>query len=242
MKKIPVLAALVAIAIVAYSMSNWGGSTSIIGTKNFTTETRSVGDFTKIEVASAFEIDVTYSTEESVTVEAPSNLHQYIELDVTSETLHVQFSSKKNISTKGAIQIHIKTSKLNHFMISGASSITLNNSLKYPKIIVESDGAASFKGDVNVEKAIIESSGAASVDLSGTAETADIELSGASHLDDYSFSIDNLTIDLSGASSAKVTTLKSINGDVSGASSLNYKGNPSIKQLSTSGAANARRR
>jgi hypothetical protein len=242
MKKIPVLAALVAIAIAAYSMSNWGGSTSIVGTKNFTTETRSVGDFTKIEVASAFEVDVTYSTEESITVEAPSNIHQYIETSVSSGTLYVQYEKNKSISTKGAVQIHIKTSKLNHFMTSGASSITLNNSLKDPKIIVESDGAASFKGEVDVEKATIELSGAASINLSGTADVADIELSGASHFDDYSFSIDNLTIDLSGASSAKVTTLKSINGDISGASSLNYKGNPSINKLSTSGAANARRR
>jgi hypothetical protein len=237
MKKIPVLAALVAIAIAAYSMSNWGGSTSIVGTKNFTTETRSVGDFTKIEVASAFEVDVTYSTEESITVEAPSNIHQYIETSVSSGTLYVQYEKNKSISTKGAVQIHIKTSKLNHFMTSGASSITLNNSLKDPKIIVESDGAASFKGEVDVENATIELSGAASINLSGTADVADIELSGASRLDDYSFKVNNLSVDLSGASSITITGLNTLKGDVSGASSLKYKGDPSVQELNTSGAA-----
>ena len=241
MKKIPVLIALIAVAVVAYSMSNWVGSERVVGTKNVTTETRTVSDFTKIEVEGIFQVDVTYSSEESVTVEAPSNLHEYIELDVTSGTLMVQFASNTNISTQGAIKVHIKTSKLNDFKLSGASAIKLNNSLKHEKITLESSGAASFKGEVDVERASIELSGAANADLFGTATIADLNLSGASHLNDYDFNVDNLNVDLSGASSATITSLKSINGELSGASSLNYMGNPSIKRLSTSGASNAHR-
>lgn len=242
MKKIPVLIAIIAIAIVAYSMTNWVSSTNITATKNFTTETRSVGDFSKIKVSSAFHVDVTYSKEESVTVEAPSNLHKYIELDVTSGTLNIEFASNTNISSYRSVKIHIKTSKLNVFMISGASAITLNNSLNDQTFGIESSGAASFSGDVDVEKADIELSGAATIDLSGTATTADLDLSGASQLNDYDFNVDNLNVDLSGASSATITSLKSINGEVSGASSLNYKGDPSVKRLSTSGAASIRQR
>ncbi|MCJ8290622.1 MAG: DUF2807 domain-containing protein [Crocinitomicaceae bacterium] len=239
MKKIPVLLAIIAIAVVAYSMSNWSGSKSVVATKHVTTETRTVSDFTKIDVESIFQVDVTYSNEESVTVEAPDNLQKYIELKVKSGTLKVQFDSKTSITSTCAIKVHIKTAKLNDFTLSGASSITLNNSLNDDNFTVESSGAASFKGEVDVEKATIELSGAANIDLFGTATTADLDLSGASHLNDYDFKVDNLNIDLSGASSATITSLKTINGELSGASSLNYKGNPSIKRLSTSGASNA---
>jgi len=239
MKKIPILLALFAVALVAYSMSNWGGSKRVVATKNFTLETKTVSDFTKIDVNGTFQVDVTYSKEESVTVEAPSNLHQYIELDVESGTLIIQFAKKTSISSHGAIMIHIKTAKLNDFTQSGASSIALNNSLNDDLFTIESSGAASFKGEVDVDKASIELSGAANVDLFGTATTADIELSGASHLNDYDFNVANLSVDLSGASSATITSRKTINGDLSGASSLNYKGDPNIKDLSTSGASSA---
>lgn len=239
MKKIPVLIALIVVAVVAYSMSNWVSSKKVVGTKNFTTETRTVSSFTKIEVEGTFQVDVTYSPEESVTVEAPSNLHQHIELDVKSGTLQVQFANNTRISSQGAIKIHIKTAKLNDFTISGASTITLNNSLNDDDFTVESSGASSFKGEIDVKQATIELSGAANVDLFGTATTARLDLSGASHLNDYDFNVDNLNVDLSGASSVTITSLKTLNGELSGASSLDYKGDPSIKRLSTSGASSA---
>ena len=239
MKKIPILLALVAVAVVAYSMSNWGGSNSVVGTKSITTETRNVADFTKIDVEGAFQVDVTYSSKESVTVEAPSNLHQYIELTVKAGTLTVQLANNTSISSHGSIKVHIKTAQLNDFTISGASSIDLNNSLIDDHFKVDASGAASLKGKIDVEIADIELDGASSIDLFGTAKTANLNLSGASQVNDYDFKVANLTVDLSGASLAKISSSKSVSGELSGASSLDYKGNPSVKGLSTSGAASA---
>ncbi len=237
MKKIPVILALIAIAIVAYSMSNWSPE-RVIASKNITTETRSVNEFDKIDVAETFEIDVTYSNEEKVTVEAPENLQDLIQLKVRSGTLLIKFKNGHSISTNSAIKVHISTAKLNDFSLSGASSISLNNSLMDSKFNLECSGATSFKGKVEIVDAEIELSGASSVHLSGTAKAASLNLSGASQMNDYHFKVNNLSIDLSGASSVKVTSLNSLSGDVSGASSLNYKGNPSTKSISISGAAN----
>jgi len=54
--------------------------------------------------------------------------------------------------------------------------------------------------------------------------------------------VNDLNVDLSGASSAKITSVKSVKGDVSGASSLTYDGNPGVSNVSVSGAASVDRK
>lgn len=243
MKKIPVILALVALALVAYSMTNWTKSgKTIIASKSFSTETRKVKDFEKIEVDGIFEVDVTYGSKESVEVEAPKNLLSSINLNVKSGTLVIEMDDNKSYKTQGGIKIHITTAKLYGFEISGASSVKLNNTLKDDQFSLSSSGAANFGGKVDVENAEIELDGASSVNLSGSAASANLTLSGASQLEDYDFEIKNATVDLSGASAAQITSLNSLKGEVSGASSLEYKGSPKVKSVSVSGAASLDRR
>ena len=244
MKKIPVILALVATAVVAYSMTNWTSQSvnSITASKSITTETRKVSDFDKLEVTGVFDVDVTYSSKESIEVEAPENLQEFIELNVRSGKLTIEVNKNTQIKSSCSIKIHIKTAKLNDFEISGVSSVSLNNELKDNNFSLESSGAASFDGEVQVGEAQIELDGASSVNLTGTAANANLELSGASQMNDYGFEVDNLKVDLSGASSAKITSLKSVKGDISGASSLTYDGNPGVSNVSVSGAASVDRK
>jgi hypothetical protein len=238
MKKILLLSAVVAVAAIVVTLTAFRTPTKVTCSKHVITETRSLDNFTEIEVGGAFQIDVTYSSnEEKVEVEAPENIQNYIITKVKSGKLMISFRSSTNITCEEGVKIHITTAKLNDFELSGAASISLNNLMKDSNLDVESSGAASFKGEIAVSNANIELSGAASMNLFGFATSADIELSGASQLNDYDFTIDNLTINLSGASHASLSSAKSIKADASGASSFNYKGNPSINDVHRSGAA-----
>lgn len=243
MKKIPVILAVVALAFAVSSMSNCTGPiNSITASSTMAKEIRKVSDFDKVEVEGIFEVEVTYSSAEEVEIEAPENIMEYIDLKVKSGTLSIEIDKRTQIKSSCSIKVHIKTAKLNGFELSGASSVQLNNTLKDSELTIESSGAATFKGDVKVREAEIELNGASTTSLSGSAEDATIELSGASQLNSYKLEIDNLEVELSGASSAKVTSLKSMKGDISGASSLTYDGNPGVKQVSTSGASSLSRK
>lgn len=205
-------------------------------------EFRTVSDFDKLEVEGVFEVDVTYSSTEEIEIDAPENLMEYIELNVRSKTLSIEIDKNTQITSSCSIKVHIKTAKLNGFELSGASSVELNNTLKDNDLSIESSGAANFKGDVEVNEADLELSGASTVNLSGNAAEASLELSGASQVNNYNFKVDNLNVDLSGASSAQIASSKTIKGDLSGASSLTYKGKPSTKSVSISGAAKLNKR
>ncbi len=232
MRKIAFVLSLAVLAVASTSCKKIKGSSTI------TTEVRAVSNFTQVEVEDAFEVYVTYSpTQELLEVEAPDNLHEFIEANVVAGKLKLHFKHNKRISTKTPVKIHITTTQLDHFDLSGASMVVLNNELVASDFELDMSGASNFEGEVNVTHGDIEMSGASTAKVNGTAMNAFVELSGASTLRKYEFEIETLDVKLSGASTAFLTILNSMSVELSGASTLNYKGDPVITQINTSGAS-----
>ncbi len=233
MRKFAFILSLAVLAATSTSCNKIKGSDTI------TTEVRTVSSFTQLDAQDAFEVDVTYSaTQELITVEAPENLHEFIVVDVVSGKLKVHFKHNKNISCNTSIKIHITTTELDRFDISGASTIYLNNALNSNEFDLDMSGASNFEGEVNVATGNIEMSGASKAEINGTALDAFVKLSGASTIRKYEFEIETLDVKLSGASKAYLTILNSMSVELSGASTLNYKGDPVITSINTSGASN----
>jgi hypothetical protein len=69
----------------------------------------------------------------------------------------------------------------------------------------------------------------------------DVELSGASHLNAQSFIVRDADINASGASHAQLGVQKSLQVDASGASKIEYTGNPLNLTKDLSGASVVRR-
>jgi hypothetical protein len=232
MKKFAFILSLAVLAAASTSCKKIKGSNTI------TSEVRALSTFTQIEVEDAFSVDVTYSpTQELVVVEAPDNLHEFIETNVVSGKLKVHFQKNKNISCKDDIKIHITTADLNKFDLSEASNVVLNNALNAYDFELEMAGASNFEGEVNVASGDIEMRGASNAEINGTAMDAFVDLRGASTIRKYEFEIETLDVKLSGASTAFLTILNSMSVELSGASTLNYKGDPVITHINTSGAS-----
>ena len=68
------------------------------------------------------------------------------------------------------------------------------------------------------------------------------DVSGASNLNLESFPVNDATVTVSGASHAVVNPSGTLNVDASGASSLQYIGNPNLGTINTSGASTVNRK
>ena len=66
------------------------------------------------------------------------------------------------------------------------------------------------------------------LEITGESQYVDLNASGASMVGGFGFIIEDIDIDLSGASKASFTVIDDISGRVSGASQMNYKGNPNV--------------
>jgi hypothetical protein len=260
MKKI-----LFALLLLAGFVVNAQENKSIVYDEN--AQQRKVPSFTAISVSSAIDLYLTQSNKNEVAVSATNDeIRDHIVTEVVGGTLIIRlgdkgtwFSWRKwgNYKTKAYVSIQ----DINALTASGASTVHLVNTIESPKMRIKLSGASDFKGnikagvlmyqltgasdykgEISANSIDIDGSGASSIELIGKVDDLAIEVSGASTAKLYNLTAKGALLRASGASNIGVTVTEILRANSSGASDINYKGNPTVKESNTSGASSIRRR
>jgi hypothetical protein len=117
----------------------------------------------------------------------------------------------------------------------------LQDRLSGDQLRVELSGASRLDGPVDLRSATATLSGASQAELSGRAGSVNASASGASHLILQQLQVDALEVSLSGASDAEVSVRRTISANLSGASSLRYRGSPTFTRQDVSGGSSVTR-
>ena len=260
MKKI-----LFAILLLAGFALNAQEKTAVVYDEN--AQLRKVPSFTAISVSSAIDLYLTQSNKNEVAVSASNNeIRDHIITEVVGGTLIIRlgdkgtwFSWRKwgNYKTKAYVSIK----DIDALTASGASTVHLINTIESPKMRIKLSGASDFKGNIKAGVLMyqltgasdykgqitansidIDGSGASSIELTGNVDDLAVEVSGASDAKLYNLTAKGAILRASGASNIGVTVTEILRANSSGASDINYKGNPNVKESNTSGASSIRRR
>ena len=256
---------LFAILLLAGFALNAQEKTAIVYDEN--AQVRKVPSFTAISVSSAIDLYLTQSNKNEVAVSATNDeIRDHILTEVVGGTLIIRlgdkgtwFSWRKwgNYKTKAYVSIK----DIDALTASGASTVHLINTIESPKMRIKLSGASDFKGNIKAGVLMyqltgasdykgqitansidIDGSGASSIELTGNVDDLAVEVSGASDAKLYNLTAKGAILRASGASSIGVTVTEILRANSSGASDINYKGNPNVKESNTSGASNIRRR
>ena len=256
---------LFAILLLAGFALNAQEKTAIVYDEN--AQVRKVPSFTAISVSSAIDLYLTQSNKNEVAVSATNDeIRDHIITEVVGGTLIIRlgdkgtwFSWRKwgNYKTKAYVSIQ----DINALTASGASNVHLVNTIESPKMRIKLSGASDFKGnikagvlmyqltgasdykgEVSANSIDIDGSGASNIELIGNVDDLAIEVSGASDAKLYNLTAKGAILRASGASNIGVTVTEILRANSSGASDINYKGNPTVKESNTSGASSIRRR
>jgi hypothetical protein len=228
---------------------------------------RKVVNFTSIKVSSAIDLYLTQSGANEVAVSAKDiEARDRIVTEVIGGSLIIRMADQdgwwswkkwSNVNAKA----YVSVKELEAITGSGASNIHLVNKIQSPKLKIKLSGASDLKGDIDggvvsisltgasdckgqiVAKSIsIDGSGASNADLNGSADDLSVELSGASDAKLFNLNVKGAIVHVSGASSANVNVSQLLKAEASGASNINYKGDPSLRENSSSGASSIRHR
>ena len=256
---------LFALLLLAGFVVNAQENKSIVYDEN--AQQRKVPSFTAISVSSAIDLYLTQSNKNAVAVSASNDeIRDHIITEVVGGTLIIRlgdkgswFSWRKwgNYKTKAYVSIK----DIDALTASGASTVHLVNTIESPKMRIKLSGASDFKGnikagvlmyqltgasdykgEVTANSIDIDGSGASSIELIGKVDDLAIEVSGASDAKLYNLTAKGALLRASGASNIGVTVTEILRANSSGASDINYKGNPTVKESNTSGASSIRRR
>ncbi|WP_299211250.1 head GIN domain-containing protein [uncultured Dokdonia sp.] len=206
-----------------------------------TTKSFDFSDYSKLDVASDFKVNVTLSSKkEAITVTTNSNLMDYVTVYKEGNTLFLRL--KKNTWFKGrmVLDVAISTAMITDFTASSDAIITLNTALTTDTVRIDCKGDAVFKGIVTAKTLFINGKSDAKITLSGAANTMTMNLKSDSEFINKDFTVQNLTVSLAGDSKATLTVTNMLDATASGDSELRYAGNPSKVKQSSRGDSDIR--
>jgi len=209
---------------------------------NLKTEEMIFSDFTAVEVGWAFELTVTQSSSYSVVISADEKIFDNIEVTQTGNTLIINHKSGIDFSALPR-KAEISMPDINKLILSGATRGTAEGFSNSNTFILGLSGASYLEmTNINVGDVEIVLSGASTITASGTANNLSSSVSGASRLDLSNFPVNNADVNVSGASRATINPEGTLDADVSGASTLEYIGNPTMGDITTSGASTVKQK
>jgi hypothetical protein len=204
---------------------------------NLKTQEYTNSGFSALEVGSAFQVTITQSDTYSVKITAGERIFDRIQVTQSEETLKIEVTPGLCLGTFDA-KAEITMPALGSVTLSGATRGTADGFNTTDQFVITVSGASSLDmtnmelGDVDVEL-----SGASRLTAQGSGGNLVSDASGASNLNLENFPVNDATVGLSGASHAVVNPTGTLNVDASGASSLQYTGNPTLGTINTSGAS-----
>ena len=143
-------------------------------------------------------------------------------------------------ATHGIVADFSSTEKLD-VTVSGASSVELVE-VSTGDIILNVSGAGKVTGNIEAKNMELEVSGASTVQLKGSAVNIAVDGSGSSKLKLADLKVENANVILSGASNGTINLDGSLDAKLSGASTLEYIGEPALGIMDITGASKLKRK
>ncbi len=211
----------------------------VTGNGNMKKETREVSGFTGIALSGNMNVELSYGTSNSITVEGDENVLPYIETKVEDGVLQVRTKNKTSLNTRNKLIVYVSLTKLTVLKVSGSGNITGNGDFS-------NDGktniALSGSGNINVgmnsfNETAIAISGSGNVTLKGkSTDNIEATISGSGNIDCSDVACNDVSAHVSGSGNIKVFANKSIDAKVSGSGSIYYKGSATNINLKSSGS------
>ncbi len=200
-------------------------------------ETREVAAFHGVDVSSAFEATIAIGTNQSVTLSVDDNLLPLVETEVKDGRLSVRYRAGSSITTKTPQKVAIVVPTLDSIVAGGAAKVSAAVG-ETKAIKIEAGGASNVDVQgLSSDSVDVDATGAGQVSLAGKGKRLTLEVSGASKFLAPDVPFDTAKVELSGASRGEVQVTGSIDGDVTGASTLSIRGKPASRSVRTSGAS-----
>lgn len=112
------------------------GQEKVKGNKIVKLKTQAVEDFTSLEIGDLFEVELVVKSTPTVSIDADSNLHQFIEVKVVDGKLEINATKKFSRYKRLFVEIGINNKLINVFA-KGKAVITSNDKLLSDKVNIE---------------------------------------------------------------------------------------------------------
>jgi hypothetical protein len=213
---------------------------TVHGHGKVTTKERNLDSFTGIKVSSGIDVYLKQGNNESVTVEADENLHEYILTEVRGGVLNVY--SEYNIREAERKRVYVTMKEINSVKTTSAGDVFGESTINSERIELSASSAGDIKIEVHAKKINVDISSSGNITLMGETDMLRADLSSAGDLNAYDMKAREADVSVSSAGDADVYVTDRITARASSAGDINYKGDPKYVDSHSSSAGGIHRR
>lgn len=198
-------------------------------------ETRTIGDFSKIDVSSGVNLYITQGNNIDLVVESDkSDMHKII-TEVDGTTLRIYNKKSYNWGMNKAPKVYLTFKELEAISCNGGADVYGQNLIVSEKIKISTSGGADAYLEIQSSDVILSTSGGSDIKIKGTTVNLEASASGGSDINANELKAENVTVKASGGGDAKVWATKQLTAKASGGGDIDYYGSPEIKNITESG-------
>lgn len=207
-------------------------------------ETRSLEDFSAIEVSEAIELIMTQGNKNEIVVEVNDIKLDDVITEVRGSELNIERRSygRNNSNNRGEVVVRLTYKSIDELSVSSAASVFTKSVIKSDNFELKVSSAGTARLEFDVTDLEVDISSAGSVDVSGTCASLDLEASSAGKFEGYDLECGAIVADVSSGGSGEVFANKSLVVDAGTGGSLYYKGDPDKVNADTNLGGRVRKR
>lgn len=200
------------------------------GSGHVTTETRTIGEFSKLAVAGDMDVYFTQGPEKEATVEAEDNVQPYIELQEKGDELIIKIKDHISLKSHRGIKITLTAPHVSDIVLAGSGNIKLVNRFENDgPVKLKITGSGNIEGTVNSPSVEAVSAGSGDIRLSGETRDLKVNLAGSGDFEGEDLYTESTKINTAGSGNASVHASVKLDVNIVGSGDVTYKGNPSVE-------------
>lgn len=203
---------------------------------------RNVPAFNSIVVSSAIDLYFTQSSQTGVAVSANDDrFTANISTEVRENTLYIDYKGSNTFGPK-FLRAYVSSPEILRVIASGACNVRFEGEYKGKDLNVTLSGSSDFRGKLYLTNLNMQASGSSDIYLEGSAVNFRADISGSSDLKAQDLVTEFADISAAGASDVTITVNKEMKAKAAGASAIKYLGDGVVKEVSTTGASDIKRK
>ena len=206
------------------------------GTGRLVTIEPEVTECTRLVAERSFDVTVSVGDGCDLVVRADDNVIDDVIASVNGGTLTLGLSGDYRDVTLEA-EVQVPADALSSISASGASQVSSPDLLSSDRFDVDATGASEATLQLESDDLTVGASGASTVEVTGTGDRIDVSASGGSTLRLEQFTAATASARADGASMIDLSASDSLQAEASGASTIRYRGNPTVVTPDVSGAS-----
>lgn len=238
MKKSILAAVILCISITSANAQWWSSDKSIKGNGDVVTENRKTSDYDAVSLVGFMDVALVKGSEGNLTIEAESNLQEYITTEVKNGTLKISVEKGVNISPSRnkTIKVTVPFEDLEGAYLTGSGDIWTEDKITARDFSLSVTGSGDMNIEIEADEIDGKVTGSGDIQLIGTASELECNVTGSGDFDAYKLKANIVSAQVSGSGDIMVYAEKELNARIAGSGDISYKGNPSKENFKTSGS------